>query len=114
MTIDSARTSDLTINSLDVGSGGDAASAIANIDTAISEVARMRGNLGGVQNRLSSNISSLAIEAENLSAAESQIRDADIAFETARLTRNSILQQASISILAQANVQPQAALALLG
>jgi flagellin len=58
-------------------------------------------------------IQNLQIQAENLSAAESRIRDVDVAVETANLTRNSILQQAAISILAQANVQPQAALQLM-
>jgi flagellin len=68
---------------------------------------------GAVQNRLQTTIANLRIQAENLSAAESRIRDVDVAVETAQLTRNSILQQASISILGQANAQPQAALSLL-
>lgn len=114
ITLDGSRTSDLTINSLDIGSGGDSSSALTNIDNAISEVARIRGQLGANQNRLTSTISNLAVSVENLQAAESQIRDVDVAAETSRLTRNSIVQQAAISILAQANVQPQAALSLLG
>ena len=69
--------------------------------------------LHAVQNRLGSTINNLAIQVENLSAAESRIRDVDVAYETAQLTRNSILQQASISILSQANAQPQSALQLL-
>lgn len=114
ITLDGARTSDLTINSLDIGSGGNTSTAVTNIDNAISEVARIRGQLGANQNRLSSTVSNLAVSIENLQAAESQIRDVDVAEETSRLTRNSIVQQAAISILAQANVQPQAALSLLG
>jgi len=114
ITLDSARTSALTIDSLDIGSGGDTATAITNIDSAISEVARVRGQLGATQNRLSSTLNNLSVSIENLQAAESQIRDVDVAFETSRLTRNSIVQQAAISVLAQANVQPQAALSLLG
>jgi len=74
----------------------------------------LRGSLGAVQNRLGSTINNLAITVENLSAAESRIRDVDVAFETAQLTRNSILQQASISVLSQANALPQSALRLLG
>ncbi|MBM3974347.1 MAG: flagellin FliC, partial [Planctomycetes bacterium] len=73
-----------------------------------------RGTLGAVQNRLGSTINNLAITTENLASAESRIRDVDVAYETALLTRNSILQQASISVLAQANAQPQSALRLLG
>ena len=70
--------------------------------------------LGAQQNRLDSTLRSLASVRENTSAAESRIRDVDVAFETADLTRNSILQQAATSVLAQANAQPQLALSLLG
>jgi flagellin len=104
----------LALNSLDIGSGGATTTAITNIDSAINTVSQLRGSLGAIQNRLGSTINNLAIQSENLSAAESRIRDVDVAYETAQLTRNSILQQASISILAQANAQPQSALALLG
>ena len=74
----------------------------------------MRGNLGAGQNRLETTISSLQVRSENLAAANSRIRDVDIAAETAMLTKNSILQQAALSVLAQANAQPMSALALLG
>ncbi len=103
----------LGLNSLSIGSGGDTSQAIAQIDTAINQVSALRGAFGAVQNRLSSTIANLASARENLSAAESRIRDVDVAYETAQLTRNSILQQAAISILAQANMGPQSALALL-
>ena len=106
--------SDLSLNSLDIGSGGSYTSAINAIDNAINSVSSLRGSLGAVQNRLGSTINNLAIQVENLSAAESRIRDVDVAYETAQLTRNNILQQASISILGQANAQPQSALTLLG
>ena len=102
------------IDTLDIGSTGDTAAAITGLDAAINQVSAFRGNLGAVQNRLGSTINNLAVQVENLSAAESRIRDVDVAYETAMLTRNSILQQASVSILAQANAAPQAALALLG
>ncbi len=104
----------LALNTLDIGSGGDQSLAIAQIDSAINTVSSLRGTLGAVQNRLNSTIRNLAVQVENITAANSRIRDVDVAFETARLTRNSILQQAAIAILAQANLQPQAALALLG
>jgi len=106
----------LNLASLDIGSGTTAntSTAISTIDTAINEVSSLRGTFGAAQNRLGSTINNLAIQVENLSAAESRIRDVDVAYETAQLTRNSILQQASISVLAQANALPQSALNLLG
>jgi flagellin len=103
----------LSLQSLDIGSGGATTTAITNIDAAINTVSSLRGTLGAVQNRLGSTINNLAIQAENLTAAESRIRDVDVAYETAQLTRNSILQQASIAMLSQANAQPQSALSLL-
>jgi flagellin len=73
-----------------------------------------RGSLGAIQNRLQSSFRSILNARENLSASESRIRDVDVALETADLTRNSIMQQAAVAVLAQANVQPQLALNLLG
>jgi flagellin len=67
-----------------------------------------------VQNRLNSAINALQVRSENLSSARSRILDVDVAFETAQMTKNNILQQAAISVLAQANQQPSAALSLLG
>ena len=87
---------------------------LSTIDTAIDAVNSARGTLGAQQNRLDSTLRSLANVRENTSAAESRIRDVDVAMETADLTRNSILQQASTAILQQANAQPQLALTLLG
>jgi len=109
-----ALSTSLALESLDIGSGGATTTALTNIDAAINTVSSLRGSLGAVQNRLGSTINNLAIQTENLSAAESRIRDVDVAYETAQLTRNNILQQASISVLAQANAQPQSALTLLG
>ena len=91
-----------------------ATSMLATIDTAIDSVNGSRGTLGAQQNRLGSTLRSLANVRENTSAAESRIRDVDVAMETADLTRNSILQQAATAILSQANAQPQLALSLLG
>lgn len=103
----------LGLNSVDVGSGGSTSFAITQIDSAINQVSQLRGRFGSLQNRLQSTIANLGVTGESLSAAESRIRDVDVAFETAELTRNNILQQASISILSQANAQPQSALQLL-
>ena len=114
ITLSASLSTSLALNTLDIGSGGDTSVAISSIDSAINSVSSLRGRLGAIQNRLSSTINNLAVQSENLSAAESRIRDVDVAYETARLTRNSILQQASVSILGQANAQPQAALSLLG
>ena len=105
--------SDLGITALDIGSAGSPTTAITGIDAAIDVVVAARGDLGALQNRLQSTITNLGVSVENLTAAESRIRDVDVASESAELTRNSILQQASIAVLAQANVQPQNALQLL-
>ena len=103
----------LGLSTVDVGSGGNTSFAIAQLDAAVNVVSQLRGTFGSLQNRLQSTIANIGVAQESLSAAESRIRDVDVAFETAELTRNSILQQASISILSQANAQPQAALQLL-
>jgi flagellin len=110
----SATASSLSISTLDIGSSGDASAAIAALDTALETVTSSRSQFGAVQNRLGAVISSLTVRSENLSAASSRIADVDVARETAELTKNSILQQAAISVLAQANAQPQAAFRLLG
>jgi len=104
--------SDLGITSLDISSAGSSTTAITAIDSAIDSVSATRGRLGAAQNRLQSTIANLGVSIESLSAANSRIRDVDVAAETADLTRNSILQQAAISVLSQANLQPQTALRL--
>ncbi len=115
VSLDSVKITDLSINGQSIGSANSSTSnAIIAIDTTINTVSSLRGTLGAAQNRLSSTINNLSVQSENISAANSRIRDVDVAYETAQLTRNSIMQQAAISILAQANAQPQAALSLLG
>ncbi len=103
----------LGLSTLSLGSAGLPTDAITVVDDAINSITRIRGSFGAAQNRLATTIETLRIQNENVSAAESRIRDVDVASETAELTRNSILQQAAISILAQANTQPQSALQLL-
>jgi flagellin len=88
--------------------------SISTIDFALTQLNKIRGDIGAVQNRFTSAISSLSVASENLSAARSRVRDADVAQETAELTRNQILIQAGISVLAQANQLPSVALSLLG
>jgi flagellin len=86
---------------------------LSTIDTAISSVDVQRGDLGAIQSRLESTIANLSNVSENISASRSRIVDADIAMETSAMTKSNILQQAGISVLAQANQQPQLALSLL-
>ena len=103
----------LSIDTLSVTTSTAALSALDGISNAISSVTATRGQVGAVQNRLIRSISNLSISIENLSAAESQIRDADIAEEVALLTRNQILVQASTAMVGQANLIPQSVLQLL-
>jgi flagellin len=103
----------LGIDDLAVDSDTNATAALADIDAALQSVNTARGNLGASINRLGSAYRSIQATREGLSAAESRIRDVDVASESADLTRNSILQQAAVSIMSQANVQPQLALSLL-
>jgi flagellin len=87
--------------------------SLSTVDTALVSVNAMRANFGALQNRLNSTIANLAIAHENLSAANSRIRDTDVAAETAELTRNNIVMQAGVSVLGQANQMQQVALKLL-
>ncbi len=87
--------------------------AIARVDSALTTVNGLRGTLGAVQNRFESTIVNLQTVSENLSASRGRIQDADFAAETANLTKAQILQQAGVSVLSQANAQPQLALSLL-
>ncbi len=91
-----------------------ASSVLTNVDAALSAIGGVRADLGALQNRFQSTIRNLANISENVSAARSRIKDTDFATETAELTRNQIIQQASTTVLSQANQRPQAALQLLG
>ncbi|MBM9513155.1 flagellin [Desulfogranum marinum] len=108
-TVDSTKGIDV----IDITTLTGANEAMLRIDAALSSVDSSRGKLGAVQNRFESTISNLQNVAENLTAARSRIRDADIAQETSEMTRSNILQQAGVSILTQANQTPQLALQLL-
>ena len=114
ITLNGAKTSDLGVNTVAISTVAQAVSALSTIDLALRSVSTLRSNLGAIQNRLEFTISTLAIQEENSTVSESAIRDADIAYETARFTRNQILVSAGTSVLAQANVVPQQALQLLG
>lgn len=106
--------SKIQIGGFDLTTQKGANAAIADIDKAIKTVSDARSNLGAVQNRLEHTINNLGTTAENLTAAESRIRDTDMAAEMMSFTKNNILMQAAQSMLAQANQQPQGVLQLLG
>lgn len=98
---------------LNVSSQTGASTALDTIDTAISEVSRLRSELGAIQNRLEHTVNNLQVVSENLVSAESRIRDVDMALEMAQFTKNQILMQAGTAMLAQANAKNQAVLQLL-
>jgi len=103
----------LTVSGLDISSQTAADAAITTIDSAIQAVSAERANMGAVQNRLEHTINNLGVTSENLTAAESRIRDVDMAKEMMQFTKNNILTQAAQAMLAQANMQPQGVLQLL-
>ena len=105
--------STFNINSLKIDSQKSATAAILTLDAALDDVNTLRSDIGAIQNRIEFAIQNLEIAAENTSASESRIRDADFAKEVAILTKNQILVQAGASMLAQANGLPQIALQLL-
>lgn len=106
--------SGLGLAATSVQTAAEASAAIASIDSAISTIGATRADLGALQNRFQSTIRNLSNISENVSGARSRIKDTDFATETAALTRNQIIQQASTTVLSQANQRPQSALSLLG
>jgi flagellin len=104
----------LGLDSIDIGDKGGARDALGTVDEALIELGKMRADFGAVQSRLQSTVSNLDTQYENLSAAGSRLRDADVAFESAEIASSNILQQAAVGVLAQANQQPYQALKLLG
>ena len=103
----------MALKDLDISSVAGAEAAVLAADNAINTVATVRAELGAVQNRFQNTIANLETSGENLNAANSRIKDADFAQETAALSRSQVLQQAGISVLAQANARPQQVLSLL-
>ena len=110
----SARVKDLGVEDLGVLTKGDAQANLEKLDSAINGVNANRASLGALQNRLQSTISNLDVRTENLSAANSRIRDTDIALESAEMTKSNILSAAATSVLAQANNAGSSALKLIG
>ena len=103
----------LKIDNISVTSRSNANKAINTIDDAIKKVSNMRSTFGAIQNRLEYTINNLNTTAENMTAAESTVRDVDMASEMMEFTKSNILQQAAQAMLVQANARPQQALQLL-
>lgn len=104
----------LGIDSIDISDKGGARDSLGQVDEALVSLGKMRADFGAVQSRLQSTVSNLDTQYENLSAAGSRLRDADVAFESSEIASANILQQAAVGVLAQANQQPYQALKLLG
>lgn len=113
VSVKSMSTTSLGIDALDISTQDGAAKALDKIKSAINTVSSTRGDLGAVQNRLEHTINNLSVTSENMTAAESRIRDVDMAKEMMNFTKNNILTQASQAMLAQANQLPQGVLQLL-
>ncbi len=105
---------ELNLSSIDITTKSGARDLLNNVDGALEKVNKMRAGFGAMQSRLESTVTGLDVRAENLSAAKSRITDADIAKESSEMASATMLQSASISVLAQANQQPYAAMKLLG
>ncbi len=108
-----ANTAALGVNLTSVADKASAQNSLAAIDEAIVSVSAMRADFGAIQNRLQSTISNTHVSIENMSAANSRVRDTDIAEETAEMTRNNILTNAGVAVLSQANQTANSALTLL-
>ncbi|WP_416044604.1 flagellin [Clostridium tyrobutyricum] len=113
LSINDMRTSALGIAGIDLSTQPGASDALTKVDTAIKKVSTERSNLGAVQNRLEHTINNLGTSSENLTSAESRIRDVDMAAEMSQYSKDNILSQAAQAMLAQANTQPQQVLQLL-
>ena len=114
LNLEAVTSTTLEIDTLSVTAAAQALTALDKITDAIADITASRGKVGAVQNRLTKSIANLSVSVENLTAAESSIRDADIAEEVAELTRNQILVQTATAMVGQANLIPQSVLQLLG
>lgn len=109
-----ATTATLAIDTLDLSTKAGAQAALGTLDTALQTLSSARATLGAAGNRFTSAVASIQASSESLSAANSRIRDVDVAEETSRMARSQVLMQAGVSVLSQANQMPQVALKLLG
>ena len=108
-----ATNSALGISGISIEDKGSARDSLDVLDKAMNKIGKMRADFGAVQSRLNSTVSNLDTQFENLTAANSRIRDADVAHEASEIASSNVLQQAAVSVLAQANQQPQQALRLI-
>jgi len=115
VTIATATSTALTLQTgnIDVSSTGSASTTITNIDSALTVISTQRAQLGSVMNRLQNTISNLGIQSENISAANSRVRDLDMAAEVVNMSKNQILTQSAQAMLSQANQSSQGVLSLL-
>ena len=113
VTVSNMNSASLGVQSLSVSTQTDSAAALQKIKDAIGKVSTTRGDLGALQNRLEHTIQNLGVASENMTAAESRVRDVDMAKEMMAFTKNNVLSQAAQAMLAQANQQPQQVLQLL-
>ena len=113
LSIEDMHVTSLGIGDIDISGREGAVAAISKIKDAINQVSTSRGKLGAIQNRLEHTINNLGVTTENITAAESRIRDVDMAKEMMEFTKNSVLMQSAQAMLAQANQQPQSILQLL-
>lgn len=113
VTLDSAKAADLSVDTLTIDTAANALTAMGTLDTALDDINLSMAKVGAAQNRLQYTIDNLATGIENFSASESAIRDVDMAAETTEFTKNQILQQTGMAMLAQANSAPQQVLTLL-
>lgn len=109
-----ARASELGIDGIDVSDKSSARDTLSTVDEALVKIGKMRANFGAIQSRLDTTVSNLDTQYENLSAANSRIRDTDVAKETAEMASAQVLQNAAVSVLSQANQFPGVALKLIG
>lgn len=109
-----ARASALGIDSISIDSKASARDSLETVDKALQTIGEMRANFGSIQSRLNATVSNLDVQFENLTAANSRIRDTDVAKETADMASAQVLQQAAVSVLSQANQFPSVALRLIG
>ena len=109
-----ARADELGISDIDMTDKDGARDALNAVDEGLNMVGKMRANFGAIQSRLNTTVSNLDIQFENLNAANSRIRDVDVAKESAEMASAAVLQQAAVSVLSQANQFPQVALKLIG
>lgn len=109
-----ARASELGIDGIDMTDKGSARDSLSTVDQALGKLGSMRANFGAMQSRLNSTVANLDVQYENLSSANSKIRDTDIAKESSEIASSQVLEQAAVGVLAQANQFPSLALKLIG